>query len=107
MTSRSESRSAPQLAGWLPANQEDLESWLEGHRERTDSRGDDVEWHPALTEFQELIDADPVVRLYLNEMIAQVPQRKPYQRRHVNDVPQLLRMINEVLTMAPEFGETQ
>ncbi|OBB95465.1 phosphatidylserine decarboxylase family protein [Mycobacterium sp. 852002-40037_SCH5390672] len=105
MTSRSESRSAPQLAGWLPANQEDLESWLEGHTDRTQSRGEDVELHPVLIEFQQLIDADPVVRLYLNEMIAQVPERKPYRKRHLHDVPQLLRMINEVLTMAPEFGE--
>lgn len=106
MTSRSESRSAPQLAGWLPANQEDLESWLEGHGDRTQSRGENVELHPVLTEFQQLIDADPVVRLYLNEMIAQVPERKPYRKRHLHDVPQLLRMINEVLTMAPEFGES-
>lgn len=106
MTSRSESRSAPRLAGWLPANQEDLESWLEGHGDRTESRGRDAELHPVLTEFQQLIDADPVVRLYLNEMIAQVPERKPYRKRHLHDVPQLLRMINEVLTMAPEFGES-
>jgi phosphatidylserine decarboxylase len=38
-------------------------------------------------------------------MIAQVPERKPYRKRHLHDVPQLLRLINEVLTMAPEFGE--
>jgi phosphatidylserine decarboxylase len=106
MTSRSESRSAPQLAGWLPSNQEDLESWLEGHSDRTERRGEDVELHPVLVEFQNLIDADAVVRLYLNEMIAQVPDRKPYRKRHLHDVPQLLRMINEVLTMAPEFGES-
>lgn len=105
MTSRSESPSAPQLAGWLPANQEDLESWLEGHRERTESRRDEVELHPVLVEFQQFIDTDPVIRLYVNEMIAQVPIRKPYRKRHLHDVPQLLRLINEVLTMAPEFGD--
>ncbi|OBF87995.1 hypothetical protein A5791_18975 [Mycobacterium sp. 852002-51163_SCH5372311] len=105
MTSRSRDKSAPQLAGWLPSDQEDLESWLEGHGDRTARRGEDVELHPVLAEFQQLIDTDPVVRLYLNEMIAQVPQRKPYQKRHLHDVPQLLRMINEVLTMAPEFGD--
>jgi phosphatidylserine decarboxylase len=52
-----------------------------------------------------LIDGDPLVRLHLNEMIAQVPERKPYRKRHLHDLPQLLRMINEVLTMAPEFGD--
>jgi len=41
------------------------------------------------------------VRLYLHEMIAQLPTSK----RHVESVEQLLALVNEVLTMAPEFGE--
>jgi hypothetical protein len=49
-------------AGWLPDDQVDLESWITGHRERVDARGDDVELHPVLVEFQELIDTDPLVR---------------------------------------------
>ena len=55
-------------------------------------------------EFQELIDRDPVVRMYVNRMIAQVPTTKPYRKRHLQSVEQSLRLINEVLTMAPEFG---
>ena len=62
--------------------------------------------HPVLTEFQELIDTDPVVRMYIDQMIAQVPGTKPYRKRHLESVEQMLRMINEVLTMAPEFGES-
>jgi phosphatidylserine decarboxylase len=57
-----------------------------------------------LTEFQELLETDPVVRMYMNQMIAQVPGTKPYLKRHLESVEQMLRMINEVLTMAPEFG---
>ena len=91
-------------AGWLP-DQSDLESWLAGHRDRVDAKGEQVVLHPVITEFHELIDTDPVVRLYLNQMIAQVPNSKPYRRRHLQSVPQLLRLINEVLTMAPEFGD--
>jgi phosphatidylserine decarboxylase len=53
--------------------------------------------HPVLTELQELIDADPVVRIYVNQMIAQVPHTKPYPRRHLHSVQQMLRLINEVL----------
>ena len=60
--------------------------------------------HPVLTEFQELIDADLVVRMYVNQMIAQVPRTKPYRKRHLHSVQPMLRLINEVLTMAPEFG---
>ena len=91
-------------AGWLPQEQEDLESWLAGHRERVEARGEQVVLHPVLIEFQELIDGDPVVRMYMNQMIAQVPSTKPYPKRHLESVEQMLRLINEVLTMAPEFG---
>jgi len=52
-------------AGWLPDDQDDLESWLAGHRERVEARGEQVVLHPVLVEFQELIDTDPVVRMYL------------------------------------------
>jgi phosphatidylserine decarboxylase len=81
-----------------------LEAWLAGHRERVAARGEQVALHPVLTEFQELIDTDPVVRMYLEEMIAQVHAAKPYRKRHLESVPQLLHLINEVLTMAPEFS---
>ena len=92
-------------AGWLPTDQDDLEAWLAGHRERTEARGDQVVLHPVISEFQELIDTDPVVRMYLDRMIDEVPSGKPYDKRHLQSVPQMLRLINEVLTLAPEFGE--
>jgi phosphatidylserine decarboxylase len=93
-------------AGWLPQEQDDLEAWLAGHRERVEARGEQVVLHPVLTEFAQLIDRDPVVRLYMNQMIAQVPGAKRYSKRHLESVEQMLRLINEVLTMAPEFGKT-
>jgi phosphatidylserine decarboxylase len=91
-------------AGWLPGGQDELESWLSTHRERVEARGEQIVLHPVLTEFQDLIDTDPVVRLYMNQMIAQVPSTKPYRKRHLENVTQMLRLINEVLRMAPEFG---
>src|ERR1700761_540095 len=94
-------------AGWLPESQDALESWLDGHRERAEARGEQAELHPVLVEFRELINTDPVVRMYIDQMIAQVPETKPYRKRHVKSVPDLLRLINEVLTLAPEFGDNQ
>ncbi|MBV8710192.1 MAG: phophatidylserine decarboxylase associated domain-containing protein, partial [Solirubrobacterales bacterium] len=91
-------------AGWLPDDQEDLEGWLHGHRQRVEARGEQMVLHPVIGEFQELIDRDPVVRMHVNQMIAQVPHTKPYRKRHVESVDQLLRLINAVLTTAPEFG---
>ncbi|WP_263987949.1 phosphatidylserine decarboxylase family protein [Mycobacterium conspicuum] len=40
----------------------------------------------------------------MNQMISQVPDTKQYRTRHLESVPQLLRLINEVLRTAPEFG---
>jgi phosphatidylserine decarboxylase len=104
MTTRPHAADVRRRAGWLPENQGDSESWLDGHRQRVEARGEQVVLHPALTGFQELIDTHPVVRMYINQMIAQVPSAKPYRKRHLQSVPQMLRLINEVLTMAPEFG---
>jgi phosphatidylserine decarboxylase len=94
-------------AGWLPETQDDLEAWLDGHRERAEARGEPAVLHPVLAEFQQLINADPVVRMYVDQMIAQVPEAKPYRQRHLESVPQLLRLINEVLVSTPEFGGDQ
>jgi phosphatidylserine decarboxylase len=92
-------------AGWLPAEQDDLESWLAGHRERVEARGEEVTLHPVLVEFRELIDSDPLVRMYVERMIAEVPSAKPYSKRHLESPEQMLALIDEVLTMAPEFGQ--
>ena len=51
------------------------------------------------------MDTDPIVRMHLNEMIAQVPKAKQYRKRHLDSVAELLRLVIEVLTMAPEFGD--
>jgi phosphatidylserine decarboxylase len=91
-------------AGWLPDCQEDLEAWLDGHGQRAEARAEQIVLYPVIGEFQELIDRDPVVRMYVNQMIAQVPTTKPYSKRHLESAEQLLRLINEVLTTAPEFG---
>jgi phosphatidylserine decarboxylase len=92
-------------AGWLPSEHDDLESWLIGHRRRVEAKGERVALHPVLVEFQQLIDTDPVVRMHLHQMIEQVPRTRQYRKRHLHSVEEMLRLINEVLTTAPEFGE--
>jgi phosphatidylserine decarboxylase len=104
VTSRPDGLDVKRQAGWLPVEQDELESWLAAHRERVQARGEQVVLHPVLVEFQELMDSEPVVRMYVDRMIAQVPSAKPYSQRHLESPEQMLRLINEVLTMAPEFG---
>jgi phosphatidylserine decarboxylase len=91
-------------AGWLPQDQDALEAWLAGHRERVEAKRERA-LHPAVREFGDLIERDPVLRMYAERMIAEVPQSKSYTKRHVESVDQLLRLIDEVLTVAPEFGD--
>jgi phosphatidylserine decarboxylase len=92
-------------AGWLPDDQDSLEAWLAGHRERVETKGEHVVLHPVLAEFRDLLDREPVLRMYVERMIEEVPRSKAYSKRHLESVDQLLRLINEVLTMAPEFGD--
>jgi phosphatidylserine decarboxylase len=58
-----------------------------------------------VADFQRLIASDPVIGMYVSRMIAQVPETRSYSKRHLESPDQLLRLINEVLTMAPEFGD--
>ena len=91
-------------AGWVPA-QEDLEAWLAGHRKRVAAREESVELAPVMREFKRLLDADPILRMYFERMIAEAPVGKDYEDRPFDSVDELLLMIDEVLTMAPEFGQ--
>lgn len=104
MSSSSPARDVKRRAGWLPDDQDALEAWLRGHRERVEAKGG-RRLHPVVQEFAELLGHEPVLRMYAERMIAEVPAGKPYTQRHLESVDQLLRLIDEVLTMAPEYGD--
>ena len=95
------------VGGWLPSSQDRLESWLATLNERVEAKGEAVVLHPVIAEFQELIDDDPIVRMYLTRMIAEVPKTKPYRKRHLRSVRQMLLLINEVLTQAPDYETSE
>ena len=80
--------------GWLPTDQGALEAWLSGVRSKAEA-GEQPPLHPVMVEFQELIATDPVVRMYLEQMIAEVPKRKKYRQRHLKSIEQMLTLINE------------
>lgn len=86
-------------------DQDALEAWLAVHRERVEAKGVAVVPHPVIVEFRELLDREPVLRMYVERMIVEVPPTKAYSQRHLESVDQLLELINEVLKMAPEFGD--
>lgn len=57
-----------------------------------------------MAELRDLIDSDPLVRMPMTEMLTQDPERKSYDKRHVESLDQLLLLIDETLTEAPEFN---
>ena len=85
MTIQPETVDVKRKAGWPPEDQSDLESWIAGHRQRVEVKGEQVVLHPVMEEFQELIDADPIVRMYMNQMIDQVPTNNQYRECHLED----------------------
>src|SRR3954470_24302812 len=90
---------------WLP-DQDSLEAWLEGLSGEIEAKSRKAPLHPAVEEFRTLIDRDPIVRMYVTQMIEQVPHAKKYRKRHLEDVDQMLRLIDAVISRAPEYNET-
>jgi phosphatidylserine decarboxylase len=91
--------------GWLP-DQDTLEEWLDDLTEEVKARSKDAPLHPVVEEFRDLIARDAIVRMYLTEMIEQVPQAKKYSRKYLEDVDHLLLLIDEIIGRAPEYNET-
>jgi phosphatidylserine decarboxylase len=90
---------------WLP-HQDALEDWLEGLVTDVRDKAGTVTLHPVIEELHELVDNDPIVRMYFTQMIEQVPHSKRYSKRHLESVDQMLRLMNEVIGRAPEYNET-
>ncbi len=89
---------------WLPA-QDHLEDWLEGLAEHVRGKASGVTLKPAVQEFRELIEDDPIVGMYMRLMIEQVPHTKPYRRRHLESVDQMLDLIDEIIGRAPNTAK--
>ena len=94
-------------AGWLPADQQGLESWLRGQRSRIEDRDPDRALHPAVAHLRDVVEGDPVLRMHAHEMISQVPTGRDYQDRHLESFEELLLLVDEVITSAPEYSDEQ
>ena len=97
----------PHPGGWLPKH-DHLEHWLDSFHQKAQShaRGPQ-QWHPVMQEIARTIDDDPLTRMALTTMIEQSPRHKPYRKRHVHNIHQLLTVINLVLHTAPQYDTTE
>ena len=85
---------------WLPNNEVVLKRWHSIISEEIKKRHG-AKRHLVIQEFEQLIDNDPVVRMYLTQMIEEIP--KKYRHHHPKDLQGLLEQLNAVLTIAPPY----
>lgn len=90
---------------WLPQDPAAVEDWAHRFSSRV-AANPPARLAPVIEEFADLIAEDPVIRMYITEMIDQVPKTKRYKTHHIRSVTHLLTLLNAVLTHAPEFDTT-
>ena len=95
---------ARRRAGWLP-DAGSVRTWVEDLRRTVDDAGEDTPRHRVIAEFQDLLARDALVRMQLERMIAEVPDDEDHRPRHLRDLPDLLRLLDAVLTTAPEYSQ--
>jgi len=101
---------APYRVGqWLPSDQAILEGWLRVVIDESEQRSDSL--LPVVEEFRQLIEDDPEVYMLFHQMFREVPAKAPYNndptgKPQIRDYMQMLRVINHVMTRAPEFNQT-
>jgi len=105
MTRKRHTTATSRLGKWLPSNQDALEAKLDELTKQVEAKKETITLHPVIGEFHDLIERDPVARLYLTQMIAQVPDAMN-RTTHLTSLDQLLLLINELLTQAPTYNAT-
>lgn len=95
------------LGGWLPVDPDKLNAWLadlivEAEKKKAPT-------HPVVKEFRHMIESDPVMLMYFTLMFEQQPTFKPPKGSgdvKVKNYQQMLRVINHVLGIAPDYNTT-
>lgn len=60
-----------------------------------------------MSALRDLVEGDPVLRMHAHQMIEQVPTGREYQDRHLESFDELLELVDEVITSAPEYSDEQ
>ena len=65
-----------------------------------------IKENKVITDFRRMIVKNPIERMYLTEMIEQIPKGKKYDTSRLKNIDHMLCLLNVVLTKAPEYNET-
>lgn len=96
----------PQTGAWLRADQKALQQV----RQRA-GQDESQTWLPVVQEFKALIDNDPELFMQFTQMFEQIPLtplylNDPVGNPQVRNYRDMLRLINQIITQAPEFNKT-
>jgi len=92
---------------WLPSDQTILQNWLQDLIAEVEK--DKRPLLPVIEEFKDFIESDPEVFMWFNLMFEEVPKKyrkDPAGAHQVRSYHTMLRLINRIMTKAPEFNET-
>ena len=101
---------APYRVGqWLPGDQAVLNAWMQNLINEVEQH--DAELLPEVVELKEMIERDPELYMYFNQMFEQVPESAKFKNTpagnpQVRDLNHMLNLINHVITKAPEFNKS-
>jgi phosphatidylserine decarboxylase len=89
------------VAGYLPKNRAAVDEWQRNLRLKIEERRaqEDRIVTPSVAALARLIERDGIVRMYVTQMIDEVPPK--YKK--IEDVPQLLAALDLITTTAPEY----
>jgi len=86
------------LAGYLPGEAA-LRAWQRALKETCAEARGTAPRKRSVTALAALIESDGIVRMYVDEMIHEVPP----EHRTVDDIPELLAQLDHILGIAPEW----
>lgn len=91
------------LAGYMPPNLERIDAGLKAIAKKVAAKkleGATTSYQPSVQELADLIETDGIVRMYVTEMIDQVPDKY----KTVSNIEDLLAMLDYIITTAPEYN---
>ena len=101
------------VAEWLPSDQAVVDNWLrkliekvDGRRQPEDDEKED-ELLPVIQEFKDTVENDAELMMFFHLMFEEVPfETDPTGQPQVKDYKQMFRLLNAIMTEAPEYNES-
>lgn len=97
------------MGPWLTSDQAFFDQWMAKLVREAKSSKESL--LPVIEEFQNIIEEDPQLCMLFHQMFEQVPHNKffskdPTGKPQIQNYRQMLAVINQILTTAPQFNKT-